>query len=90
MEADFAWPGRACSIVSGLQDVSRGLVVLSPAPQGCSPSKGKQARAGKTPEVVSFLQVLRTALRNGRQPQVRHMHVWGRGRGDALGSTAFC
>lgn len=34
METDFMQPGRTCSSVSGLQDFSRGLIVLDAAPQG--------------------------------------------------------
>ena len=41
MEADFAQLGRVCSIISGLQDFSRGLAVLCTAPQGCSSSRGQ-------------------------------------------------
>ena len=41
MEADVAWPGRACSSFSGLPSFSRGPVVLGAATQGCGLSRGK-------------------------------------------------
>ena len=55
---------------------------------GVAPPERRQARAGKAPAVVGFLQMVRPALQDGRQPQVRRC-AQGRGRGDALGSTAF-
>ena len=58
-----------------------------------APPEGRQARAGKAPVVVSFLQMVRPALQDGRQPQIwckcMRVRVQGRGRGDALGKIAF-
>ena len=67
METDFPRPGRACSVVSGLWGSSRGLVVLGADLWGVAP------------EVVGFLQVVRPALWDGRQPHVRHTHGVGGG-----------
>ena len=41
---------------------------------GVSPPKGKQTCAGTDPVVVGFRQLLRPALQDGRQPQVRQVH----------------
>ena len=38
MEADFPWPGRACSGISGLQSSSRCLAVLGADSQECGTS----------------------------------------------------
>ena len=45
--------------------------------RGIAPPEGKQARAGKAPVVVSFLQMVRPALWDGRQPQVQRRHAQG-------------
>ena len=45
--------------------------------RGVALPEGRQARAGKAPEVVRFLQVVRPALWYGRQPQVRPVHGLG-------------
>ena len=37
IEADFPWPGRACSGISGLWSSSRGQVVLGAAPWDAEP-----------------------------------------------------
>ena len=46
---------------------------------GVAPPEGRQARAGKAPAVVGFLQMVRPALRDGRQPQVWHVRGVGGG-----------
>ena len=50
-----------------------------------APPKGKQACAGRAPAVVGFRQLLRPALLDGRQPQVRESV--GRGGGGGRGCT---
>ena len=50
-----------------------------------APPKGKQACAGTAPAVVGFRQLLRPALLDGRQPQVRESV--GRGGGGGRGCT---
>ena len=42
------------------------------APGGVAPPEGGQARAGKSPGVLSFLRVVRPALLDGWWPQVRY------------------
>ena len=59
--------GPTCSSFSGLRSFSRGLAVRGAAPQECSTSRG-QAGQGR----VSFPQMLRTSLQDGRQSQVWH------------------
>ena len=44
-----------------------------------SPPEGRQGRPEKSPEVVDFLGVVRPALQDGRQPQIRN--AWGMGGG---------
>ena len=88
MDTDFLRQGRACSGTSGLHGSSRGLVVLGTALWGSSLSRGRQARAGKAPEMVGFLRVVRPALQDARWPQVRRVHL-EKGRGEALESTAL-
>ena len=39
-----------------------------------APPEGRKARAGKAPTVVGFPQMVRLALRDGRQSQVQGMH----------------
>ena len=90
MEADFAQLGRVCSSFSGLQAFSRGLMVLGTAPWGCSPSRGQVGQGRESPCGSQLPTNGEPALWDGRQPQVWHTHTWGRERGDALGSTAFC
>ena len=80
MEVDFLWLGRDCSGISGLWSSSSGQALLGTAPRECNPSRGWQAMAGEAPEVVGFPQVVRSALRDGRWPQVRCM----RGRGGGM------
>ena len=41
---------------------------------GVAPPGGKQAISGKAPVVVGFLEFLRTAIWDGRQPQVQQVH----------------
>ena len=53
--------------------------------RGVAPPEGRQARAGKAPVVVIFLQMVRPALRDGRQPQVRCAH----GVGGCTGKHSF-
>ena len=57
--------------------------------RGVAPPGGRQARAGKAAEVVGFQQVVRPALQDGSQPQVRSIHGV-RGGGEGLGSSVFC
>ena len=42
---------------------------------GVAPPECRQARARKAPAVVGFLQMVRPALRDDRQPQIQHMHT---------------
>ena len=42
---------------------------------GVAPLEGRQARAGKAPAVVSFLQMVRPALQDGRQSQVQRVSM---------------
>ena len=39
---------------------------------GIAPPEGRQARAGKAPAVVGFLQMVRPVFWGGMQPQVQH------------------
>ena len=80
MEADFPWLGRACPTLLG----HRALPGAGGAGQllrgSVAPPEGGQARLGKAPEVVGFPRVVRPALQDGRQPQVRHtcwVGEWG-------------
>ena len=52
-----------------------------------APPEGRQAREGKAPEVVGFLQVVRPSLWDGRQPQARC--ACGVGVGGCTGKHCF-
>ena len=76
-------PSQACSSFSGLQAFSQGWRCLVLLHGGVAPLKGKEAREGTAPAVVGFWQLLRPALQDGRQPQVRRVRRgwwrWGEG-----------
>ena len=55
---------------------------------GVAPPEGRQARAGKAPAVVGFLQMVRSANWDVRQPQVQHVHT-GLGEGGYTGKHSF-
>ena len=50
--------------------------------RGVAPPKGKQARAGTALAVVSFWQLLRPALPDGRQPHIQRVRKEWEGRID--------
>ena len=66
----FARLGRACASFSGLWAFSRGWWCWVLLCGGLAPPEGRQVGAGKAPAVVGFLQMVRPALWDGRQPQV--------------------
>ena len=63
----------------------RYLVLLC---RGVAPPGGRQGMAGKAPAVVSFLQMVRPALWDGRQSQVRCMCT-GMGERGCSGKSSF-
>ena len=57
---------------------------------GVDPPKRKQSRAGTSPVVVGFWQLLRLALQDSRQPQVLCVHGGGEvGGRECTGKHSF-